>query len=67
MNLRKKPKACKKCKRILTPDATKCFYCGSEELTKLWKGEVIIIDPENSYIAKKLNIKEPGVYAVKMR
>lgn len=57
-------KACKNCKFIF--EGEKCPKCGSEESNETFKGKIIIIKPEESEIAKKLNIKEKGVYAIKL-
>jgi RNA polymerase subunit RPABC4/transcription elongation factor Spt4 len=32
-----------------------------------WSGYVVIIDPEKSQIAKRLGVKLPGEYALKVR
>ena len=58
-----KQKACKKCKTIYT--GTKCPKCGSEESNDAFKGRVSIFNPEESEVAKNLNIKEKGEYAIK--
>ena len=58
-------KACKKCKRIYE-NAEVCQEC-NEKLTPYWKGVIIVIDPENSEIAKKLGITKPGKYAILIR
>jgi len=57
--------ACKRCK-FINIDAEVCKNCGSTELTKEWYGYVIILNPEKSEIAKKLEIKTPGRYALKV-
>lgn len=55
-------KACVKCKRIY--DSTEvCTEC-KEKLSQSWKGLIIIVDPENSEIAKNLGIKKQGKYAI---
>jgi len=51
------------CSRIYEGD--KCPACGSKEFTDSFKGKTIILNPENSEVAKKLNIKEKGTYAIK--
>jgi len=61
----KKKKVCKKCK-IFVEDSDKCPICQSNQLTDSWKGKVIILNPEESEIAKKLNIKQKGTYAIKL-
>ncbi|HIK00535.1 TPA: DNA-directed RNA polymerase subunit E'' [archaeon] len=55
-------KACKKC-RFITSESI-CPVCKSEELSGRFSGVVIIFDPENSEIAKKLTIKQKGEYAL---
>jgi len=57
--------ACKRCK-FINIDAEVCKNCGSTELSKEWYGFVIILNPEKSEIAKKLDIKTPGRYALKV-
>ena len=56
--------ACKNCHLITEKD--RCPYC-SEKTVKRWSGYVIIRDPAKSQIAKKMNIKRPGKYALKVR
>ena len=60
-----KPKACKICKRIYEGD--KCPVCESKESTESFKGRIIVMNPEKSEIAEKLNIKEKGNFAIKTR
>jgi len=56
-------KACKNCKTVYT--GQKCPKCGSEEKSTGFKGKVVVLNAEESEIAKKLKIKEKGVYAIK--
>ncbi|MFP4045901.1 MAG: transcription elongation factor subunit Spt4 [Candidatus Aenigmatarchaeota archaeon] len=60
----KKEKACKKCRRLT--HKKECPACKNRELTKNWKGMVIIMDSE-SEIAETMGIKTPGKYAIRMR
>ena len=55
-------KACKVCSYL--SDERKCPLCGGDDLSVRWKGEVVIVDPERSQTAKKLNITKPGKYAL---
>lgn len=59
-------KACRKCRSLVPKNATVCPVCGSQDFTMEWSGVVIVIDPENSKIAKTLEIKTPGKYVVKI-
>lgn len=57
-------KACVKCKKITTKE--RCPLCNSPS-SQNWSGTLIIIDPDNSDIAKELNILIPGEYALRVR
>ncbi len=57
-------KVCKKCKLFVK--GTKCPLCKGNAFTESHKGKVIILS-EDSEIAKKLEIKDKGEYAVRIR
>lgn len=59
-------KACRDCHRIVETGAM-CDQCKTHNLSTSFDGMVIIVDPENSQIAKKLNIRIPGRYALRVR
>jgi len=61
----KKEKACRNCKRLIHEEKV-CPVCGGKKLSPLWKGYVVIMEPDKSEIAKKLNIKIPGRYALQL-
>jgi len=61
-----KQKACKICNKIYEKE-NKCPRCESKEFTESFKGRIVVIDPEKSEVAKKLNIKEKGNFAIKTR
>jgi DNA-directed RNA polymerase subunit E" len=44
-----------------------CPNCKTPTLSDDWTGIVVILDAEESQIAKKLNLKKPGRYALKVR
>ena len=60
-----KSKACRLCSRIF--EGEKCPACGPKESTESFKGRVVILNPEKSEIANKLNIKVKVNFAVKTR
>ena len=63
-----KQKACKLCRTIVEPgEGDKCPKCGSKELTEGFKGRIIVLNPEKSEMAQKLNLKEKGNFAIKAR
>jgi DNA-directed RNA polymerase subunit E" len=61
-----KDKACKLCNTIYE-SGDKCPKCGAKESTESYKGRIVILNPEKSEIAQKINIKEKGTYAIKTR
>jgi DNA-directed RNA polymerase subunit E" len=60
-----KEKACKNCKAIY--EGEKCPKCGSKESTDSFKGRIVVLNPEKSEIAQKLDIKGKGNFAIKVR
>jgi len=58
-------RVCRGCHRVVEGDS--CVICGTSNLSEDWAGYVVIIDPEHSDIAKKMNITLPGRYALKVR
>ena len=60
-----KEKVCKNCNLIYEGD--RCPGCGSQEYSEEAKGRIIVLDPENSEIAKKLKIEKKGAYAIKSK
>ncbi|MDD3083851.1 MAG: DNA-directed RNA polymerase, subunit E'' [Candidatus ainarchaeum sp.] len=60
-----KEKACREC-RFLIEEGEKCPNCGNATFTTFWRGYVIIINPENSEIAKKMGIAKMGKYALRL-
>lgn len=61
-----KERACKICKTIYF-DEDKCPNCGSKESIEGFKGRLVVINPEKSEVAKKLNLTTPGEFAIKTR
>jgi len=60
-----KQKACKICKKIY--EENKCPDCGSKETTTNFKGRIVILNPEKSELAKKINLNKKGNFAVKVK
>lgn len=58
-------KACTNC-HFLTKENI-CPKCKSTSLSEDFSGIVIMFEPESSAIAKAMNIKEKGHYALKIR
>jgi DNA-directed RNA polymerase subunit E" len=60
-------KACKACRLIVDEPAHTCPACQGTDLTEKFSGQLIVNDPERSEIGKKLGVKAPGRYAIKIR
>lgn len=58
-------KACKACNMLSSGPV--CHNCKSTNLSDEWSGLIVVFDVQNSEIAKKMNIKTPGKYAVRVR
>jgi DNA-directed RNA polymerase subunit E" len=61
-----KSKACKLCNKIYE-SGNECPNCGAKESSEVIKGRIIVLNPEKSEIAGKLNIKKKGNFAIKTR
>lgn len=61
-----KQKACKICNTIFE-EKEKCPKCESKENTDAFKGRIVVLNPEKSELAQKLNLKEKGNFAIKTR
>lgn len=57
-------KACKVCHQLTEENV--CPTCHSPT-SKTWQGYVIVQDPKKSRIARRMNIKNAGKYALKVR
>ena len=60
-----KQKACKICSTIY--EGEKCPKCESKESNENFKGRIVVLDSEKSEIAKKLDLKDKGNFAIKTR
>jgi DNA-directed RNA polymerase subunit E" len=58
---------CRECHRVVEEDENACPSCGSTSLTEDWAGYVIIVHPEESEIAERMEVTEAGTYALKVR
>jgi DNA-directed RNA polymerase subunit E" len=59
-------KACKNC-RFIVSEGNKCPNCGGTELTDKWSSYLIIFNAEKSELAKKIDAKMPGKYALRIK
>ena len=58
-------RACTTC-RFMTKEGN-CPRCKTPTLSDDYSGLLIVFDPENSAIAKAMNVREKGRYALKVR
>ena len=57
-------KACNKDKMLV--EGPTCPLCKGNQFTESWKGRIVMFNVEKSDIAKKLEIKVKGEYAIKI-
>ncbi|MBD40550.1 MAG: transcription elongation factor subunit Spt4 [Candidatus Poseidoniaceae archaeon] len=60
------PFACGECHMILADKVDQCPRCPTARVSTDWQGFVIIMQPERSEIAKRLQVSQPGQYALKV-
>lgn len=58
-------KACRSCRLLTTADI--CPNCKRTGLSREWVGELVVIDPEKSELAKRMGVNKPGRYALRVR
>lgn len=59
-------KACRSCRYLVDKDMEICPMCGSKDFTDEWSGVIIVIKPEDSEIAKRLELIHRGRFAIKI-
>lgn len=59
-----KKKVCKTCKIFVEGD--ECPVCKGNQFVTNWKGRLFILDANKSEIAKKIDAKVKGEYAIKV-
>lgn len=52
---------------MVEPEVEVCPNCGGKTFTTEWEGVVIVLDAERSEVARILDVKKPGRYALKIR
>ncbi|MCD6496323.1 MAG: DNA-directed RNA polymerase subunit E'' [Candidatus Aenigmarchaeota archaeon] len=62
MKKEKREKVCRNCRLFV--DGDECPICGESNFSNSWKGTALINDPNGSEIAKFLDIKAKGKYAL---
>ena len=58
-------RACRSCKHLTEEPI--CPVCKNSEFSDDYSGLLIVLDPEHSILAEKLDTTEPGAYALKIR
>jgi len=48
-------------------DGNECQQCKSNQFSTNWQGRLFIIDANKSFVANKIEIKNKGEYAIKVR
>jgi DNA-directed RNA polymerase subunit E" len=62
----KNPFACGECHLVLSDGVDQCPRHPSSRVSSDWNGYVIIMQPNRSEIAKRLQVELPGKYALKV-
>ncbi len=59
-----KKKVCKNCKIVV--DGPVCPLCKKNSFTTNFQGQINVLDANKSFIAKKIEVKSKGDYAIKI-
>ncbi len=62
----KVPFACSECHIIIDGAVEQCSYHPGAPVSTDWQGYVVVTYPDRSDIAKRLNVKRSGAYALKV-
>ena len=62
----KNPFACGECHLVLADGIDQCPRHPSSKVSSDWTGYAIIMQPHRSEIAKRLQVEQPGKYALKV-
>jgi DNA-directed RNA polymerase subunit E" len=60
-------KACRECHLISYGSVSICPNCNASNLSDDFSGIVVIIDPEGSAVARAMQVKKKGHYALRVR
>ena len=60
-------KACRICHLIVEKTANMCPNCKTQDLSSEYTGEVFILNPGDSDVAKRMKISKKGHYALRVR
>jgi DNA-directed RNA polymerase subunit E" len=60
-------KANKDSKLIVDANVDRCPLTGSNNFTTIFQGRVCVLDPEKSQVAQRMEYKQRGEYAIKVR
>ena len=60
-------KACRVCHMIMEKTASICPSCKTQDISSEFVGEIFILRPEESDVAKRMKIDKKGHYALRVR
>ena len=60
-------KACRVCHMITEKTASICPNCKTQDISPEFTGEIFILKPEESDVAKRMKINKKGHYALRVR
>jgi len=60
-----KKKVCKRCKVFV--EGSECPFCKGNQFATSWQGRINFLQADKSMIAKKIDVKDNGEYAIKIR
>ena len=60
-------RVCRQCKVFVDEGKGSCQLCKNSDFATSWQGRINVIDPEKSFISKRIYLAKEGDYALKIR
>ena len=60
-------RVCRQCKVFVEEGKGNCQICKNSDFATTWQGRINVINPEESFIGKKIELTREGDYALKIR
>ncbi|MBM1154358.1 DNA-directed RNA polymerase, subunit E'' [archaeon] len=59
--------ACRSCKHLVPRGTERCPYCGSSDIATSYVGVAIVLNPDDSELARLLGVSESGKYGIRIQ
>lgn len=60
-------RVCRQCKVFVDEGKGNCQICKNSDFATTWQGRINVLEPEKSFVTRKIGIKAEGDYAIRIR